>query len=151
MFSTIRHTEHPTLCITQPFLQSNAHPSHQTPTDRRRGVGLGCNPLACRGLQRKMQHAMETSRTEQSRKAQHAESPVLCKPQRSGTSRAVQWAAKRRNFQKKWRDHVNRTFSWCPHSICDISVVEFKRQISLLAAIAAVCLQKAITSSSLAG
>ena len=35
-----RQTEHPTL-QTQPLPPSNADPSHQTPAERRRGVGLG--------------------------------------------------------------------------------------------------------------
>ena len=44
-FSVIGHTERPTLCHTQPWPQSTAHQSHQTPTDQRRVVGSGYNQL----------------------------------------------------------------------------------------------------------
>ena len=59
MFTHHETTEHPTLCLAQSSLQSNAHPRHKTPTARRKGSGLGNDQLACRALQREMQSAKD--------------------------------------------------------------------------------------------
>ena len=55
MSDVIRQTEHPTLCLKRRLPQSNAHPSHKTPADRSRGVGLSYDQLPCRAFQRRMQ------------------------------------------------------------------------------------------------
>ena len=43
---------------THSLPQSTAHPSHQTPSDRRKGVELGCECFVCKAFQRQMQSTM---------------------------------------------------------------------------------------------
>ena len=61
-FNIVRQTEHLTLSPTRSIRpihspQRNAFPSHETPTERFQGVGLGDDQLACRAFQRKLHHA----------------------------------------------------------------------------------------------